>query len=185
MTDQIPELSPQGPLVTVERTGTTAFLLLLKAFARAVKAALADILAAQQVIEDQVDLQAKFLRGLSSTRGMVPVAAADGATAKITIPDHVRIYYDKEVEVAGAVLTGLPYDLDIILYYDDATRDGVPDFGFQTTVDPNVASTSADFPNRHTLGGVRTPATAGSPPVPGTGTPPPGFPRGGGDFDTP
>lgn len=138
---------------------------------------LALIQAQTAAIAEQVSRLTRQIISTSHVDGLTLVGAADGATAKIAISNHTRVYVDSEVAVVGGDFTGLAYGQAYALFYDDPERDGGNVIYF-TTMDPTEAVTSATHPDRHLVGVASTPATAGDPPVDGGGTRPPGFPPG-------
>lgn len=114
---------------------------------------------------------------ISHVDGLVIGAESDGATAKIAINDHTRVYIDRSVAVTGDVLTGLAYDTTYAIFYDDEARAGGA-VVYETTLNSQEAVTGAAHPVRHLVGVVTTPATLADPPTGGGGTRPPGYPPG-------
>lgn len=138
---------------------------------------LAQLQSQQNQINAQVQRLTKQIISTSHIDGMTFVAEADGATAKITISDHTRVYLDGLVAVDGNVEAGLEYGKAYSIYYDDPDREGGA-VDYQATLDPTEAVTSATNPWRHLVGVAVTPATSSDPPVDGGGVRPPGFPPG-------
>lgn len=126
--------------------------------------------------QDQIDRLNAALRNTSYTVDLTMGSGADGATAKITVSAHTRVYTDKTVTVDAGEIDALLYDTIYNVFYDDADRDGgAVDYGVALLA--SDATTSSDHPNRHLLGVVTTPATSGDPPTTGSGSAPPGYPK--------
>lgn len=178
MTVRLPRLNATVAIVD-PKTGlpTTAFMRFWETFATQQE----ETDAAQQA---QIDANSRQLRAVSHADGLFVTASADGGTAKATVTDHTRVYLDKSVEVDGATITGLAYATTYSIFYDDEARNGGA-VTYQTTTTPSEAVTSAANPFRHLVGVVTTPAGAGSPPVDGGGTIPPGYPGGIYQYETP
>jgi hypothetical protein len=85
------------------------------------------------------------------------VATENGATATITISDHVRVYGDStRLNVTGGSIAGLACDTPVAVYYDDLTLTEVaPDY-VATTVIKDAQTIAAA--GRHFCGVIRTPA---------------------------
>lgn len=126
----------------------------------------------------QVDRLKRQIISTSHVDALTFSAESEGATAKITISDNIRVYVDEEVPVNGDTLTGLDYNKTYAVYYDDPEIDGGT-VTYVATLNPTEAVTSATNPYRHLLGVVTTPAAAGNPPNGGGGTRPPGYPLNG------
>ncbi|MDM8352899.1 hypothetical protein [Brevundimonas diminuta] len=129
----------------------------------------------------QIERLTRQIVSTSYANGLVLSAVADGATAKITISAHTRVYTDGDVSLGAAELTGLEYAKIYAIYYDDPSREGGA-VDYQVTLSPTLAVTSDDHPTRHLLGTVTTPADGSAPPSRGGGVTPPGFPGGTYDF---
>ncbi len=95
----------------------------------------------------------------------------------ITVDDHVRRYTDKDVAVAGAVLSGLSANTWYYIYYDDPERTGGA-VTWHATTDYFTAFASAANPARHNGGYIKT-DVAGGTGTSGGGSLPPG--GGGGN----
>jgi len=189
----LPKLSAQSPIA---RPGslqpTTGFLNFMEETRRAQletdagQQALIDALAAQlelivavqEAQAVQLDRLNRSLISTSHANGLTISAEADGATARATISDHVRVYVDGTVSVTGGARTALDYGTQYAFYYDDEEREGGA-VDFLATTDATAAVTSSANPYRHFIGVVMTPATSGDPPTDGGGSLPPGFPPGG------
>lgn len=109
-------------------------------------------------------------RLLSWAKGATITATDAGASASIVISAHTRVYGDAStVAITGDTLTGLAFDTDYGIYYDDATlADTTPTFIAAATLSDSLPSIAAD---RHQVGVIRTPAdgeadTAGTPSQP-------------------
>ena len=114
-------------------------------------------------VAEDLSLQNSFPSGIS-------LSAADaGTNVTVTISAHTRNYGDgTSVAVSAGTVTGLPYSATRFIYYDDASRAG--------GAVSYLASTSeiVQAGNRHSVGGVITPA-AGLPPNDGVVVRPPGY----------
>lgn len=163
-------LTMQNAIVNKLGLPTTLFL---RYFNNNVLKAIEAQLADQQA---QIDRLNATLRNTSYTTDLTMGSAADGATAKITVSAHSRVYTDKTVIVDAGEISGLLYNTTYSVYYDDETRDGGA-VTYEVTTLASDATTSGTHPNRHLLGVVLTPATSGDPPTTGSGSSPPGYPK--------
>lgn len=187
---KLPRLQPGVALVDKDGKPSRAFVSFWNSTALAIEKqeagqdgtldAIAAINIAQQ---EQIDRLTRALRAISHADGLFITAAADGATAKITITTHTRNYLDVTVSVTGAVLTGLDYGSVYSIYYDDADRSGGA-VTYVATLVPSEAVTSEANPDRQLIGAVQTPLTALDPPTDGGGSTPPGYPPAY-DYETP
>lgn len=166
----IPRLTMQNAIVGKLGLPTTLFL---RFFNNNVLKAIEAQFANQQA---QIDRLNATLRNTSYTESLTMASEADGATAKITISAHTRVYTDKTVTVDAGEIDGLDYNTTYSVYYDDEDRDGGA-VTYEATTLASEATTSGTNPNRHLLGVVLTPATSGDPPTSGSGSSPPGFPK--------
>jgi hypothetical protein len=110
----------------------------------------------------------------SYVTGATITATDAGADITITISAHTRHYPQPDgstidVAVSGGSLTGRAYSTTYYIYYDDASRAG----GAVTYQSTTSEATAAQIGDRHTVGGVETPAAAGAP-TGGAYTRPPG-----------
>jgi hypothetical protein len=120
------------------------------------------------------DITAVNALGTSYVTGVTITATDAGADVTITVSAHTRHYPQPDgstvdVAVSGGNLTGRAYSTTYYVYYDDAARAGGA-VTYQTTTSE---ATAAQIGDRHTVGGVETPAAAG-PPKTGGYTSPPG-----------
>jgi hypothetical protein len=136
-------------------------------------AAAADAAAAsaQNTADDITDANAL---ATSYVTGATITATDVGADVTITISAHTRHYPQPDgstidVSVSGGSLTGRAYSTTYYIYYDDASRAG----GSVTYQSTTSEATAAQIGDRHTVGGVTTPAAAGAA-KDGTYTRPPG-----------
>lgn len=97
--------------------------------------------------------------------GLTITAAADGATAKITVSSHTMVYPTGSVSVTGDTITGLAYATTYDIYYDDPTMAGGA-VTFNAVTDGSAFPTPA-HPSRIYIGTSTTPATSGDPDVTG------------------
>ena len=98
------------------------------------------------------------------------ISPADSTKTKITIAAHTRKYGDgTSVSVAGASIDLLAVESYYYIYYDDTTRAGGT-VSYQASLNYLNA---AQMGNRHSVGGILTPALGGSG-TNGGGTRPPG-----------
>lgn len=166
----LPRLTMQNAIVNKLFQPTTLFLRFFNnEVLKAIEEQLADI-------QDQIDRLNATLRNTSYTVDLVMEGVADGATAKITVSAHSRVYTDETVTLDAGEVDGLLYNTVYNVYYDDADRTG----GAVTYAVATLASdatTSSANPNRHLLGVVTTPANSGDPPTSGSGSAPPGYPK--------
>lgn len=107
------------------------------------------------------------------TVGCTVVAAANGATAKVTISSHTLVYPDKTVSVDAGEVDGLAYNTAWNVYYDDQTRVGGA--VSYAAANDSTAFASDTNPYRHFVGTVTAPATSGDPPNTGAGRNPIGY----------
>lgn len=110
----------------------------------------------------------------SYVTGATITATDAGADVTITISAHTRHYPQPDgstvdVAVSGANLTGQAYSTTYYIYYDDPDRAG----GVVSYQSTTSTATAAQIGDRHTVGGITTPAAAG-PPTGGAYTSPPG-----------
>jgi hypothetical protein len=120
------------------------------------------------------DITASNALGTSYVTGLTLSATDAGTDATITISGHTRHYPQPDgstvdVAVTGGSLTGRSYDTSYYIYYDDPSRAGGA-VSYQSTTSEGTAAQIGD---RHTVGGVTTPAAA-DPDTSGEGTKPPG-----------
>lgn len=169
MVVRLPRLTMQNAIVTKLLQPTPLFL---RYFNNDVLKSIETTLNNQQ---DQIDRLNAALRNTSHTEDLTLSAAADGATASITVTAHRRVYTDRIVELDADTITGLDYNKTYSVYYDDADREGGA-VTYVATENATIAVTSGDHPNRHLLGLITTPATSGDPPTTGSGSVPAGFP---------
>jgi hypothetical protein len=163
----LPKLSPQQPIVP-GMTPTSVFVQFMEDLRTSVQQAV-------DGLQTQIDRLNTQTIGTSYANGLALSGVADGATAKITISVHTRVYTDLTVNLDAGTLTGLAYATTYFVYYDDEDREGGA-VSYMTTTNPTVAVTSAPHPYRHFVGTVTTPATSGDPPETGGVVTPPGFP---------
>lgn len=136
-----------------------------------------DLTAVVDALSVQVDRITRQTISTSYANGLAMAGLADGATAKITISAHTRVYTDSSVAVLAGELTGLDYNKAYAIFYDDPDREGGA-VAYQRHHDPAEAVTSSIHPFRHLVGVVITPADGSAPPSSGGGSRPPGFPPG-------
>ncbi|PXW75989.1 hypothetical protein C7451_106153 [Blastomonas natatoria] len=104
-----------------------------------------------------------------------------GSDVTVTIPTHTRVYTGAfpQRSVTGGTITGLDYETDYLIYYDDPELDGGA-VTYQTTTIAADAYFSSDHPWRHFVARVTTVAAGGTGGSTG-GSGPPG--SGGWDGD--
>lgn len=180
----LPRIRANSPITDKDGKAVNAFVLFWEKLCRQIEgqensqnALIALIQAQSDALAVQVSRLTRQIISTSHVDGLTLTAQADGATAKLTISNHTRVYIDEEVAVTGAVITGLTYGGTYAAYYDDPERDGGTEVYF-ATLDPTQAVPSAAHPDRHLVGVTTMPASAGDPPTGGGGTRPPGFPPG-------
>jgi hypothetical protein len=105
--------------------------------------------------------------------GATITATDAGADVTITISAHTRHYPQPDgstvdVAVSGGSLTGRAYSTTYYIYYDDPSRAG----GAVTYQSTTSEATAAQIGDRHTVGGVTTPAALGAPKTGGYTRPP-------------
>lgn len=112
--------------------------------------------------------------------GGSPLSASDaGSDVTISIAAHSRVYADRTVAISAGSLTGQAYaTADVMIYYDDIGRDGGA-VTFVATTDATLAYNTPDYPGRHFVGYITTPASGGGS-TGGGGAGPPGSGGGGG-----
>lgn len=99
-----------------------------------------------------------------------------GATATISVARHDWDYPDIAADVTRELgtITGLAFGTAYYVYFDDATlADGAPTY--HATTDGGAALNSSDWPDRHPLGSIITPAD-GAADTEGGSTPGYGYP---------
>ncbi len=126
-----------------------------------------------QSIEDQLNDINALLGAISWPDGLTIQGVADGATAKITLSDHTRVYLNLAVAVDAGEVLGVAYATQYYVYYDDPNRAGGT-VNYLATTTKLDAFASATNPYRLYVGTVTTPATSGDPPTDGTPAQPPG-----------
>jgi hypothetical protein len=136
----------------------------------AAAAADAAAVAAQTTADDITSANAL---GNSYVTGITITATDAGADVTITISAHTRHYPQPDgttvdVAVSGGSLTGRAYSTTYYVYYDDASRAG----GAVTYQSTTSEATAAQIGDRHTVGGVETPAALGAPKTGGYTRPP-------------
>jgi hypothetical protein len=109
----------------------------------------------------------------SYVTGATITATDAGTDVTITVSAHTRHYPQPDgstidVAVSGGSLTGRAYSTTYYVYYDDPSRAGGA-VTYQTTTSE---ATAAQIGDRHTVGGVSTPAAAGAPKTGGYTRPP-------------
>ncbi len=112
----------------------------------------------------------------SGITGLTFTATDAGSSATITISSHTRVYGDgTSVSVSGGSLTGLSYDTQYYVYYDNPGFTG----GAVTYQSTTSMATAAQTGVRHLIGAIKTPLAGGA--AADGGSPrPPGF-----DFEIP
>lgn len=100
----------------------------------------------------------------------VLTASDAGSDATVSVLAHTRYYGDgTSVAVTGGTITGLAYETEYFIYYDDTTTaDTTPTF--QSTTDVLIAQPNQTA-GRHFVGSVTTPASGGGD-TGGGGSPP-------------
>ena len=94
----------------------------------------------------------------SGTSGVSITATDAGSSVSLAITSHIRLYGDgTSVSVSGGLLTGLAYSTTYYVFYDQPSRAG----GLVTYQTTTVKADAAQVSNRHLVGVVTTPATAG------------------------
>jgi hypothetical protein len=126
----------------------------------AAAAADAAAVAAQTTADDITSANAL---GNSYVTGATITATDAGADVTITISAHTRHYPQPDgttvdVAVSGGSLTARAYSTTYYIYYDDASRAGGA-VAYQSTTSE---ATAAQIGDRHTVGGVTTPAALGA-----------------------
>jgi hypothetical protein len=179
----LPKLSPQQPIAG-DLKPTSPFLQFMEATRRAVEDADTRLQTAINDLATQVARLTVQTIGTSYANGLTITASADGATAKVVISSHTRVYTDTTASVTGATISGLAYGETYSVYYDDEDRSGGA-VSYVTTTNPGNAVTSATNRFRHFVGAFTTPAASGDPPIDGGGSLPPSFPGGIYEYQTP
>lgn len=106
---------------------------------------------------------------------MTALSQPDG-TVTVTIANHMRVYADPDktrVAVDGGTITGLAFDTEYYVYYDDLARAGGA-VTYRYSTDNTVA---AQTNGRHSLGGIATGDATDTTPIDGGGVSPPGSSR--------
>lgn len=101
--------------------------------------------------------------GSSYVSGATISATDAGGDVTVTISAHTRIYPNANgtttsVAVNSGTLTGLNYSTKYYVFYDDAARSG----GAVTYQSSTSVTVAAQIGARHVVGGVTTPAAAGT-----------------------
>ncbi len=102
-------------------------------------------------------------RDMSDVERYLLIATDAGATATISVARHAWDYPNDDGDVTRelASITGLSFDTDYYIYFDDDTlADGSP--SYLATSDPGAPINSTANPDRHYLGSIRTPADGGA-----------------------
>jgi hypothetical protein len=145
-----------------------------QAAADAANAAAATADAAAASAQDTADdITAANALATSYVTGATITATDAGADVTITISAHTRHYPQPDgstvdVAVSGGSLTGRAYSTTYYIYYDDPSRAG----GAVTYQSTTSEATAAQIGDRHTVGGVTTPAALGAPKTGGYTRPP-------------
>lgn len=127
----------------------------------------------QEATDAAQDATLELLNLVNSTPVGCSISAADvGSDATVTISGHTRYYGSGEsVSVTGGTVTGQPFSTLLYVYYDDSTRAGGA-VTYVATTSFATANPSEDFPNRHFVGNVTTPANGGAATTGDPSTPP-------------
>lgn len=155
--------------------GSVNAVIAAQAAADAANTAAASADAAATAAQDTADaITAGSALSSSYVSGCTIAATDAGTDATITISAHTRHYPQPDgttvdVSVSGGSITALAYSTFYYIYYDDAARAGGAVTYHATTSD----STAAQLGDRHTVGGVMTPAALAAP-TGGTGVRAPG-----------
>lgn len=92
--------------------------------------------------------------------GTILSATDAGSDATITIANHTRKYTDATSKsVTGGSITGLAYNTQYAVYYDQTSRNG-GSVTYHATTDPNTGLANAAA-GRHFCGKITTPAAGG------------------------
>ncbi|QIG80120.1 phage tail protein [Stakelama tenebrarum] len=108
----------------------------------------------------------------SWTTGLSLSATDAGTDATITVSAHQRSYLDRgPIDVDAGSVSGLAYETQYFICYDDAARAG-GSVSYLAVTDIADAGPTSAHPGRHYVGSVSTPASGGDP-IDGGGGPPP------------
>jgi hypothetical protein len=131
------------------------------AAAQAAATAAATAATAAQTTADVVKRNDKISASLTTPTSILSASDA-GASATITVANHVRKYGDATtLSVTGGSITALAYTTAYAVYYDDTTTSvAAPTFLATTTLKDGQFNAAA---GRHYCGQVTTPAAAGAP----------------------
>lgn len=125
-----------------------------------------------------LQIAGSYTRGLA---GNITQTVNGDGTVDVIIPNHTRVYANGvEVAVTGATLV-LDEEEEALIFYDDPTRAGGT-VSYQTTATAADAYFSAAHPDRHFIGYITAPDSAGDGGSSGGSSPPGG---GGWNGDLP
>lgn len=174
----LPNLDSRQPIVDGAGLPTLPFHIWWQEFVKSQNSVNTELLA-QLALLTGVDSSVSSIlaaaeEGIIVTSGTLAcsITATDlGANARISVSAHTRVYGNGDsVVVSGGTISGLAYNTEYFIYYDQGSREGgeVP---YLATTTKSVAT---QVNGRHLVGKVTTP-TAAAPDTTGVAIEPPGF----------
>lgn len=119
-TDKVEVAAQSGATATTAAATANAAAATANAAAAAAQTAADDVTAAVATQQSLADLQVSGV-----DQDMTITSHDAGANVTVTMSAHTRYYGDgTSVAVSGGSLTGIPYDTDVYIWYDDASRAG-------------------------------------------------------------